>query len=349
MVAPLDWGLGHATRCVPVIRELQRQGFEVLAGAEKAGAALLQKEFPELTILPLKGYRISYSKRKVFFFLKMLMQGPKIVRAVKTEHEWLKQVIINHQIDIVISDNRYGLWNEKIKSVFITHQLFIKTGNAFLEKQAQRTNYNYIKKFDECWVPDAPGPENLAGALSHPVDLPPVPVKYIGTLSRFESRQSEKTIDLLVMISGPEPQRTLLENTIIRRINRLPYTAVLVRGLPQGGKPLVVENKSVLIYDHLPAAALSELMAAAKTVIARSGYSTVMDLAAMQQQAILIPTPGQAEQEYLAKYLSDKKYCIAATQSGLDVQHELQRLASAALLPFPAVEPGRLREAINLL
>jgi UDP-N-acetylglucosamine transferase subunit ALG13 len=349
LVAPLDWGLGHATRCVPVIRTLLQQDCEVVIAAEKDGAALLQKEFPALQILPLAGYRVSYSKKKFFFFLKMMLQFPKVRRAIKREHLWLDKIITEQKIDLIISDNRYGLWSNKVPGIFITHQLFIKTGNIFSEQIAQKINYNYINKFSVCWVPDAAGEHNLAGKLSHPDKLPAVPVKYIGVLSRLEKKDAAKSIDLLVLLSGPEPQRTALEDLLLPQMDHSIGKIILVRGLPRGGSKLSLQNENITMYDHLSAAELNDLMAAAKLVICRSGYSTIMDLAALQQKAILVATPGQGEQEYLSRYLSEQNYCIAAEQSGLVLKDLMNDISQKILTPFPASSEKELQQAVQLI
>ena len=307
LVAPLDWGLGHATRCIPIIQELLHQNFTVLLAADGNSAHLFGKEFPSLTILSLKGYQISYSKTQVFFKVKLFGQIPKILKAIKQEHTWLKQIIKEYAIDIVISDNRYGLYNSRIKSIFITHQLAIETENAFTNWLVQKLNYRQINKFDECWIPDEEAPFDFAGKLSHPKEMPVVPTKYIGILSRFKKETAEKNIDLLVLISGPEPQRTALENLMLLQMTKFFLKMVLVRGLPGASNKIINTNKDLQIFDHLPATELNKLIQSSKIVIARSGYSTIMDLNALQQKAILIPTPGQTEQEYLAEYLAEKK------------------------------------------
>ena len=349
LLAPLDWGLGHTTRCIPVIQQLMKQGCDVLLAAENNSAALLRQEFPYLTIIPLPGYRISYTKNKLLFSLKIFTQVPKIIKAIRYEHRWLKQIIAQYKIDIVISDNRYGLFNKTIASVFITHQLAIQTGNVFSNKLIQIINYSLIKKFTECWVPDEVGSTNLAGKLSHPYKLPMKEVKYIGILSRCKLEKKEKNIDLLVIISGPEPQRTALENILLLQMETCVFKMVLVRGLPAATQPITHSNNNLEVYDHLAAAELNTLIQSSKIVIARSGYSTIMDLAMLQQAAILIPTPGQTEQEYLAKYLSDKKYCIAAKQAGFNLKEQLIVFKNEQLIGFPILENNRLAQTISWL
>ncbi len=349
LVAPLDWGLGHATRCVPLITALLAQGFEVLIAAEEAGAALLAQEFPDLKILPIHGYNVRYSKGGQFFFLKMVFQSAKVSAAIKKENAWLKKAAAEHRIDIVISDNRFGLYHKGLHCVFMTHQLFIKTGNSITEQIAQKINYHYIGRFNECWVPDHPGTDNLAGELSHPGKMPPVPVKYIGALSRFNKNDAEKTIDILAIVSGPEPQRSLFEELLRKQLNIPGKKNVLVRGLPGKMFTRKWSFENPVLIDHLPAAELNQLALSAKLVIARSGYSTVMDLAALQQKAILIPTSGQPEQEYLAGYLSQKKYCITVAQEALDLRNILFASGETKLLRFPTETGALLNEAISSL
>jgi uncharacterized protein (TIGR00661 family) len=347
LVTPLDWGLGHATRCVPIVTALLAQGFEVFIGAEKAAATLLQKEFPTIIIIPLVGYNISYSKSKAFFLWKMAAQVPKIIKAIKKENIWLKKIIDAYKIDIVISDNRFGLHSKNAHCIFITHQLQIKTGNSFTERVIQKINYKYINRFNECWVIDEEGKNNLAGELSHPKKMPNTTVKYIGTLSRFKKYEAEKNFDLLVLLSGPEPQRTIFENILLAQIKDLKVNIALVRGLLEEKSVLQIEN--VKTYNHLPAEALNEIILASKTILARSGYTTVMDIAALQQKAIFIPTPGQTEQEYLATYLSEKKYCIVENQDRFNLCKALDRLENTKLISYPTTENTLLQAAISAI
>lgn len=183
LVAPLDWGLGHATRCIPVIRELLKTGFEVVIAAEGKGQILLEAEFPSLAFITLKGYAIQYSKTRIGLFSKILLQIPKIMAIIRYEHNWLDEIIDKHDIDIVISDNRYGLHSKRIPSLFITHQLQIQT--PVFPNLLRQLNYRYINRFTECWVPDSKNAPGLAGSLSHPEchhQLPPVHQTFPGDL-----------------------------------------------------------------------------------------------------------------------------------------------------------------------
>jgi len=304
LIAPLDWGLGHATRCIPIIYELLSGNCTVVIAASGATEILLKNEFPQLTFLPLKGYNIQYSRSKSWFRVKMLFQVPAIILSIYYENQWLKKSVREQGIDLVISDNRFGLHHSSIPSVYITHQLLIKTGDRFTEKLAQKIHFHFIKKYTQCWVPDFEGSDNLAGELSHPKKYPGN-IQYIGPLSRFEKKILEKKYDLLLLISGPEPQRSIFEKLLFDQLHLFTGTVLLVRGLP--GSDSRSQQKNITVKDHLAANELSEAIQEAKLVIARSGYTTIMDLVKLQQKAVIVATPGQTEQEYLAQHLAQQK------------------------------------------
>lgn len=335
LVAPLDWGLGHATRCIPIINVLIEHNIEVMIAAEGPVAILLQKEYPSIVILPLKGYKINYSRSKAFFFLKMLAQFPAVIASIYAENKWLKRMVARYKIDAVISDNRFGMHLLNTPCVYVTHQLFIETGNQLLNKIAQRIHYHFINKFNECWIPDSESVPNLAGNLSHPVMLPKVPVKYLGTLSRFKIKDSLIKYNLLILLSGPEPQRSIFEKMLMAQLNNFKGTVVMVRGLPGNGSQLYSENNTLVIHDHLPADKLNELIQQSENIIARCGYSTIMDLVALKHKAILVPTPGQTEQEYLAAYLMEKKLYYTCGQQNFILQQVLDH-AKYFDFAFPA-------------
>jgi uncharacterized protein (TIGR00661 family) len=312
LIAPLDWGLGHATRCIPIISALIQQGCTVIVASEGRVRTLLQKEFPDLQFIELKGYRIQYSRYRFWMPVKLLLQLPKILYRIYAENRWLKKAVKENSINAIISDNRMGLFYKKTPCVYITHQLTIKAGNRFTESIAQKIHYHYINKFSACWVPDAEGALNLAGALSHPATLPKVPVIYLGALSRFQKRDVESKYDLCIILSGPEPQRTIFEKIILEDLHKVKGKVYLVRGLPGETEELQLNNSSIEIKNHLAADELNNIMLQSKMIISRCGYSTVMDLVKLQKKAILVPTPGQTEQEYLGSYLQNQKlfYCV---------------------------------------
>ncbi len=330
LVAPLDWGLGHATRCIPIINELIEQNCEVLIAGEESVYFLLKKEFPEAIFLPIKSYKIKYSHSGNRLFLKLLLQFPKVIFSVVQENLWLKKIINEYKIEAVISDNRFGLYHKKIPSVYITHQLYIKTGKNFTDKIARKLHYYFIKKYKHCWVPDSEE-NSLAGKLSHP-QKKPSNVLYIGPLSRFEKTSNVgKKYDLLISLSGPEPQRTIFEQIILSQLENFGKEVLLVRGLPNENKIPAVKSKSVTIENHFPAKELNMAFQESEMVISRSGYSTIMDLVKIGKKAILVPTPGQGEQEYLSKYLMEKKYFYAVQQDNFSLG---KNVSEASLFHF---------------
>ena len=232
LTAPLDWGLGHATRCIPIIKELNEAGHKVIIAAEGPVKSLLEQEFPNNLFVPLAGYNIRYSKSGSWLLFRLLLQAPKILLTVFKEYRWLKKTVSTYAVDLIISDNRFGLFHQTIPSIYITHQLFIKTGNHFSENLVQRMHGWFIKKYSECWVPDFENDQNIAGELSHPVKLLNN-VKYIGCLTRFEKQESiKKEFDLLILISGPEPQRSIFETILLDQLDNYNGKVLFVRGLP---------------------------------------------------------------------------------------------------------------------
>ena len=211
LIAPLDWGLGHATRCIPIVRQLQARGLQVFLAGEGAVQSLLQAEFPELPFLHLEGYRVQYGSNATTTMWQLLRQIPQIKAAIRNEKAWLSQMLMRYRFDAVISDNRYGLYHPGTYAVLLTHQLRIQAPTEGAAHLLQWMHYRYIQKFSACWVPDVPGTPSLAGALSHPGSMPRLPVQYIGPISRFipSSTQQVSSGPLLLLLSGPEPQRSI--------------------------------------------------------------------------------------------------------------------------------------------
>ncbi len=326
LVAPLDWGLGHATRSTPIINYLVQLGCKIIIASEGAQENLLKTEFPQLQFVNLTGYRIRYSTSKRFFSLKIVAQLPKIIFAIRKEKKWLKNFVAKTRIDAIISDNRYGLHHPGIPSVLITHQLVIKGPSALVEKLLQRLHYRLIELFDACWVPDFRHSVNLAGDLSHPGMLPKITLEYLGGLSRLNVPVAvKKEYDVLAVISGPEPQRTLLEKKLLKELASYRGKVLLVRGLPADNRELPSVG-NIILKNHLPATELAAAFAQSEYIISRSGYTTVMDIFKLRKKAALVPTPGQTEQEYLADHLERQGWCIKIAQEDFTLNQFEERL-----------------------
>jgi UDP-N-acetylglucosamine:LPS N-acetylglucosamine transferase len=314
---------------VPVIRHFRNDGCEViLAGSGRSGQ-FLKSEFPDLQFVELQGATISYTSGNYLFF-KLLASVPSFLWHTIAEYYKVRKLCKKFEIDVIVSDNRYGCRQKNLPSAIIIHQLNIRlTGQwRVFEKLAQLINCRLIHRFDECWIPDFEARNGIAGALSHPATLPEN-AHYIGILSRFTSMITLETdaippsIDLLFLLSGPEPQRTIFEKAIFRNLSGLEVTSVIVQGIP-GSTDAVPINKNTHLFPHLESSQLLELMARASLVICRSGYSTIMDLITVGKRAVLVPTPGQPEQEYLARYLSDKKVYLSMKQENFDILYAME-------------------------
>ncbi len=257
--------------------------------------------------------------------LQMILSTPKILRGIRSEHNALDRFIDHYRIDGVISDNRYGLWSKKVKSVFVTHQISIKANGLFklLEPILFIINRNYIRKYDECWVPDYEGDKNLSEDLAHKKVLPNL--HYIGSLSRFKKKksthESSRRYDLMVILSGPEPQRTIFEKIVLEQIKASSFKALVIQGLPEGK---IQSQPGIMMFPHLESDKMLEAMKSADMILCRPGYSSIMDLEATGNKAILVPTPGQTEQEYLAKTMMGKGAFYSETQSDFDLSRSME-------------------------
>lgn len=351
LIAPLDWGLGHATRCIPIIKAFQSLGCEVLIAADGAVAKLIEHEFPTINIIHLEGYQIQYAKTANALAWKLLFQIPKILSRIKNENDWLDAIIDSEKIDLVISDNRYGLYSKKIPTVFITHQLCIKTPFPFLEEILRKINYRFINRFSACWVPDVVGDNNVAGLLSHPKTLPKIPVHYIGILSRMVKLGQEKMqFDYCFLLSGPEPQRTILENSILKSLPKIPGKIVIVRGLPATASSLNV-SEHIKVFNHLPTKELASILSLSNLIICRSGYTSIMELIGLEKDAILIPTPGQTEQEYLAEKLHAAKRFLYVKKDQLNILEAINCAKDFSFIKtdFPIFTTNELEALLHAL
>jgi len=336
LLAPLDWGLGHATRCIPLIRVFTELGYRVIIATDGPQEKLLKRAFPQHDFLRLPGYTIRYSRSRGWLPYKIMQQIPALLHIVQWEHRWLQQVIEQYHIDLVISDNRYGLWTNQVPSVFITHQLTIKAPYRWLETIIQKINYRYINRFTACWVPDMKEHGGLAGLLSHPEKKPEIPVEYMGLLTRFQRKAISAGQQITVVLSGPEPQRTMLEKKIIEQAIKIQQEITLVRGLPATEEKLVLPS-FIKQFNHLDTADMQELLQQSELVITRSGYTSLMELMQLQVKTVLIATPGQTEQEYLAHVFNEKGYAVEIRQAHFDLSQALA-LSRSHVYRFPAVQ-----------
>ncbi|WP_088324532.1 glycosyltransferase [Polaribacter tangerinus] len=297
IVAPLNWGLGHATRCVPIIKSLILQGFTPVLASDGNALLFLQNEFPNLEILTLPSYSIKYGKNIKW---NLVLQSPKILNAIKKERKVINSYVNNNTAVVgIISDNRFGTYHKNIPSVYITHQLKVLAG--FATYFASKVHEFFLAKFDVCWVPDTLE-STFSGKLSISKKTP-IPTYYIGLLSRFTKKEVEKNIDVLILLSGPEPNRTFIEKKLVDIFKNDTRNIVFVLGKVSNTQEKWTKNNQIF-YNFLTSKELELIVNSAKIVLCRSGYSSIMDLAILQKKAFFIPTKNQPEQEYLAAFLA---------------------------------------------
>ena len=331
----LNWGLGHATRSMPVIEALLASGAEVILAGEGDSLKLLADTFPLLPAEEVKGINISYPVSESLA-VAMVKQAPAILRAIRSEQEQFENLVSKYLPDALISDNRYGAYSSRIPSVLLCHQLRLKTPlkNSLAEEVLFRLYKPLLKPFQQYWVPDAEGADNLTGDLSHHATaVTSLRPQYMGVISRMANVPTAdipNRYDILVIISGPEPQRSAFESSVKAQLIGRPESVLIVQGQPQLSVHL--QEGNITSCSHLPAAELKHHLLTAGTIISRSGHSTLMDLCAVQRSAICIPTPGQTEQEYLAEMHAEKGRIITQSQQQMDLGKALS--LTAGLKPF---------------
>lgn len=315
LVAPLDWGLGHASRCVPVVQFLVEQGFEVVIGASGDSLAYLHERFPELVAVELPSAKMNYGRRGMVS-LPFLFSMFRFARNIRKEHKALEKIIAKYSIDYVFSDNRLGLYSKSVPSFYMTHQLNFDNGflNRLHARMMKRLHLRYINKYRYCFVPDAEGELSLSGILSDSE----IETRHLGPLSRFYGRVQQKIdgdFDLL-LLSGIEPQRTILENLFIEKYSAMPDLHLhIIRGVAAEAEPSLPSNISC--ESNPSEDRIASLIVSARRIFCRSGYSTLCDLAALGRRAVLVPTPRQPEQEYLASRFHEKFGFVSFSQGDL--------------------------------
>ena len=351
LVAPLDWGMGHAARTIPLIHALRSYGnCQVLLGVSGHSGELLKAEFPSLEAVDLPALSMKYSAGRSQV-LRIFFQIPRMILSVIREHYRLKKLVRVRQISAVISDNRYGLYCRKVPSILILHQLQFRfpPGVNFLSGIFSTIQAIWIKRFNQVWIPDLPGANSAAGVLSDP----PAGLHHtyhIGLLSRFfYGKTGGHPVDdpypLVALLSGPEPQRTQLEQLVEGELKQTGQRALLIRGVIGDG--VMRSRGGVTRVSHMLSGELHRHLQSAGVVVCRSGYSSVMDLIALGKRAVLIPTPGQPEQEYLAAYLGQKGWFYSQHQHMFNLHEALQKVRD--YFPPRVSVSGQLFRQINRL
>lgn len=337
LVAPLDWGLGHATRCVPVIREFLRQGAVVELAVVKSNAALLRQIFPNLRQHVAPSYNIVYPKHGYNMGLWLLKNGAHLSKVIRYEHQYAERMVERFHYDVLLSDNRFGFYSKKAKSIYMTHQRRIAFPPMFAAFETTGILWHgaVMRHFDEVWVPDLPDAPGFAGSMSH-VNLNPRPVKFVGALSRFRAPPPEGNSALynyVAVVSGVEPARSRFEKQLKQVLNKIEGRHAIIMGQPFLGLKSWTEG-NIDFFTHLEDDSFAKTVRSCKWVISRGGYSTVMDMAVLGAKCVFVPTPGQYEQIVLARELQKSGYAVSIDEQKLDAQ-ELQKMTADANVMLP--------------
>lgn len=306
LVAPLNWGLGHASRCIPLIQRYLDSGDQVVLGGSGDSLLLLKQRFPSLRTIALAPLSLHYSATSSQVST-LLRQLPQLLRFVRLDHYLLRELLEREHFDLVLSDNRFGLFSRHTRCIYITHQLRILLPHPWhwLQPLAHGLHALFYRRYSEVWVPDY-ATNGLSGWLSHGCFCHRH-IRYIGPLSRFAGLQVNPCADydVVAILSGLEPQRSMLEQTILARYEGKQEKVLLVRGL-LSAPATCSQHANLTLVPHLDDQTLAAYLLGSTKIIARSGYSTIMDLEALGllSRSELIPTPGQTEQEYLVYELS---------------------------------------------
>jgi predicted glycosyltransferase len=322
LITPLDWGLGHAARAIPIIQRLRELDARPMIGADKGPLALLRDAFPDLPHVRVPGVEVRYAKGASQTWA-MATQFPAMLRSVREEHHLFLNLRRQLQLDAVISDQRFGIRADGLPSVIMTHQLFPFT--PFAQGVLRRINLRSVARFDRCWIPDDEQAPGLAGELSHGRNVPHN-ARYIGPISRMDPAKAiapKEPYRIVCVISGPEPQRTLLEEELMQQLPHVSGKHLLVRGKPEPVLDETVGN--VRRLGHLGGDALTGALLQAQLIVSRTGYTTLMDLARIGRSALVVPTPGQQEQEYLGDLHARSGRFSVQAQDRLNIREVLER------------------------
>lgn len=316
LYAVLNWGLGHATRSIPIIKSLINKKFKLIIVSDGEALSLLQIEFPKLEFEKTIGYKVAYARTSQDFNFTLAKQIPKFIQAIKEEHKDCLKLCTKYQVDFIISDNRYGFFHPSLPSALLCHQLHLRYPESkLIEKIVNKSYQSYLKKFNQLWVPDTAPPKNISGEMSH---LTWKNVRYIGLDSRFEKINTPLKYKYIAILSGPEPQRSLLESELLTKLNQTPGNHILIRGTTTSQESN--SKAPIEVYDMAHSMLLNKLICLSETVICRSGYTSIVDLLKLDKNALIIPTPGQAEQEYLAQNMKKLNYFSVEHQGEINLE-----------------------------
>ncbi len=344
LVGVLNWGLGHATRMVPVIQALEKENFEIFIASDGLARQYLQKRFPHLNHPEAPGLVVKYARDKFLMKPKLLFQIPEWIHWYRQDLAWTRTIVKQYGISSLISDNRPGIWHGDIPSVYVTHQLRVLSG--ITSKFSSRLHQKLFEKFTEIWIPDYAGDFNLSGQLSHGnfSGKRASKIKYLGPFTRLKYSPQKKTMEWTIILSGPEPQRSIFEKKIADNAHLFSSNTTLIRGTTRLSSVSFPSSWNILSLAGDEE--INKYILQSEKILSRSGYTSIMDYFLTGTKALLVPTPGQYEQEYLACHLQEKKLYSYLQQDRLHMlknicfmQPESRELNNPTTFDFKILEP----------
>lgn len=327
LICPLYWGIGHATRMVPIAEMLREKGFRVFVAAPDELLAVFDKS--SVSAISMKSYSPAYPPN-LNLTLALILQSPFMIIQSLADRIRIRRIINDNNIDIILCDNRFGCFNRRVYSVYITHQVNIRSSfnHKWKSQLFSLVHRLVINRYDECWIPDLPGDENFSGRLSHP-PVKGIAARYTGILSRMTATGAVPLPGLdavsfhLLILSGPEPMKSFFEKKIISLYAGRREILVIV-GASSSGNSFDGNDRrgrNIQRFSYTSAPELKYLVEKSEKIICRPGYSTIMDLISLGRRALLVPTPGQSEQKYLAGHLALNYHFSAVPQAKLEFHH----------------------------
>lgn len=331
------WGLGHATRSLVLIRALIERGDRVtVLMAPGAGYRLLQSELGDACeFYPFRDTPAPFSRYPAIFYLRMTAAMPWVLAGYRREHRLTEKLVAERHLDCVVSDSRLGVWSAAVPSYCIFHSIHQRVPffSRLTERIVERGQRDLLKGFTKVLIPDVVDRGGLSGWLGHdPVfDWGKDRLVYIGPLSSVPRMDVEQDLDVFFSVSGIEPQRGLLERLVLDSLPGLSGRIMVTLGRP--GDDARRDIAGATVYGYLDRQRQAEMLNRAKLVMTRSGYTTLMELAGIGRKALFVATPGQSEQEYLARFHRERGHVWSVAQKHLDIPRDLEHARAARGIP----------------
>lgn len=326
LFAASSWGLGHATRDLILIQALMDAGHSVTVLSTDRALKLLRGELADqCDYIDLPDIPKALGHTSASFYLKMTMALPLVFRTFRREHRFVDELCRAGKCDRIVSDSRYGVWSRDVPSYHLMHTLhqISPFRVRLVEHVIESIQRGLLSGAKKVLIPDQE--ENgLAGELCHDlVAFRRDQIEYLGILSSVLRMPVEQDIDYFITVSGVEPQRSILEKKVLRQARELDGRVVITLGRPD--LPFSVSDDGRLaIYSFLGRRRQAEMLNRARTVVSRSGYTTLMELAELGKRALMVPAVGQSEQEYLAGLHERRGTMHSVPQSRLNLARDLR-------------------------